>query len=84
MGAIAGIYTLVKTPEILYNGKVSAHKKGKDMDVYIKTNALQKDLYEEMNNKALSANNEEKKVLSQQYFKLNAAQGSPPNFSQNV
>ena len=53
IGAMAALYTLIKTPEIIYKGKVNAFVKGKDMDVYIKGNKVEKELYNQMNEKAL-------------------------------
>lgn len=79
IGAIAAIYTLYKTPEIMYDGKVNAFVKSKDMDVYIKGNKVEKALYEQMNDKAQNATKEEKEVLAQQYLKLKAAKNQIPD-----
>lgn len=73
-------YTMVKTPEVMYNGKVNAFKKGKDMNVYIKGNKVEKELYNQLNDKAKDASVEEKEVLSQQYLKLKAAKNQTPDF----
>lgn len=78
--AIAALYTLTKTPEIMYKGKVNAFKKGKDMDVYIKGNKVERHLYDQMNEKAKDATPEEKKKLSEQYLKLKAAKNQTPDF----
>lgn len=80
IGAVAALYTLYKTPEIMYKGKVNAFVKGKDMDVYIKSNNVEKELYNQMNDKAKNASADEKKVLSQQYLKLKAAKNQVPDF----
>lgn len=80
IGAVAAIYTLSKTPEIMYNGKVNAFKKGKDMDVYIKGNKVERELYDQMNEKAENATPEEKKILAQQYLKLKAAKNQIPDY----
>jgi len=82
VGVMAALYTLVKTPEIMYKGKVNAFVKGKDMDVYIKGNKVEKELYNQMNEKAKNATTEEKKVLAQQYLKLKAAKNQTPEFVQ--
>jgi len=79
VGAIAAIYTLYKTPEIIYKGKINAFTKGKDMDVYIKSNNVEKELYNQMNDKAKVATPEEKDILSQQYLKLKAAKNQVPD-----
>lgn len=78
--AVAAIYTLFKTPEIVYQGKVNAFKKGKDMDVYVKGNKVERELYEQMNDKAKNATFEEKKKLAIQYLKLRAAKNQLPDF----
>lgn len=80
IGLMAALYTLVKTPEAMYNGKVNAFKKGKDMDVYVKGNKVEKHLYDQMNDKAKEATPEEKKKLSEQYLKLKAAKNPTPDF----
>lgn len=74
------VYTLVKTPEVMYNGKVKAFTKGKDMNVYIKSNKVERELYDQMNDRAKSASEDEKKVLAQQYLKLTAAKNQVPDF----
>lgn len=83
IAVVSALYTLVKTPEIMYDGKVNAFKKGKDMDVYIKGNEVEKELYNQMNDKAKEATPEEKEILKQQYLKLKAAKNQTPDFIQN-
>lgn len=80
VAAVAAVYTLYKTPEIIYQGRVNAFKKGKDMDVYTKGNKVERELYEQMNVKAANANFEEKKKLAEQYLKLRAAKNQLPDF----
>lgn len=80
VAAVAAVYTLYKTPEIVYQGKVNAFKKGKDMDVYVKGNKVERELYEQMNEKAKVASFEEKKKLAVQYLKLRAAKNQMPDF----
>ena len=80
IGVVAALYTLFKTPEIVYNGKVNAFIKSKDMDVYSKSNKVEKELYNQMNDKAKEATPDEKKVLAQQYLKLKAAKNQVPDF----
>ena len=79
IGVVAGLYTLYKTPEIMYKGKVNAFVKDKDMDVYIKSNEVEKELYNQMNDKAKDASEEEKEVLAKQYLKLKAAKNQVPD-----
>lgn len=83
VAAIAALYTLYQTPKIMYEGKVNAFKKGKDMDLYIKGNKVEKELYDQMNEKAENAKTkEEKQRLYQQYLKLVAAKNQVPEFVQ--
>lgn len=80
VAAVAAVYTIYKTPEIMYQGKVNAFKKGKDMDVYVKGNKVERELYEQMNDKAKYASFEEKRKLAIQYLKLRAAKNQLPDF----
>ncbi len=80
IGAVAAIYTIYKTPEVMYKGKVNAFVKGKDMDVYSKSNKVEVALYDQMNKKAKGATQEEKEILKQQYLKLRAAKNQTPDF----
>lgn len=80
VGCVALLYTLFELPKIMYQGKVNAFKKGKDMDVYVKGNKVERELYDQMNDKAKDATEEEKKVLSQQYLKLKAAKNQTPDY----
>ena len=79
---IALLYTAFKTPEIHYEGKVNAFRKGKDMDVYIKGNEVEKNLYSELNKKVKTATDEEKAELQQQYTLLKMAKNKVPEFAQ--
>ncbi len=77
---IAAVYTAYKTPDVMYNGKVNAFVKGKDMDIYTRSNSIEKSLYDEMNEKAKAATTkEEKEKLNQQYLKLRAAKNQVPD-----
>lgn len=80
VAAVALVYTIFKTPEIVYQSNVNAFKKGKDMDVYVKGNKVERELYEQMNDKAKNASFEEKKKLAVQYLKLRAAKNQLPDF----
>ena len=65
---------------INYEGNVNAFKKGKDMDVYIKGNKVEKELYTQMNEKAKTANKEEKAKLKDQYMMMQKAKNRVPDF----
>ncbi len=80
IGGFAILYTIFKAPNINYNGNVNAFKKGKDMDVYIKGNKVEKELYTQMNEKAKNANKEEKAKLKEQYMQMQAAKNKIPEF----
>lgn len=79
IGAVAALYTLYNAPKAMYNGKVNAFVKGKDMDVYAKSNEVEKELYNQMNAKAKNSTSEEKQILAQQYLKLKAAKNQVPD-----
>lgn len=80
VGVMAFIYTLYNMPKTLYNAKVNTFKKSKEMDVYIKGNAVEKELYNQMNEKAQNANEDDKAELNKQYAKLKAAKNVVPDF----
>ena len=50
------------------------------MDVYTKTNEVEKELYTQMNEKAKNADDEEKAKLKEQYLKIQAAKNQVPEF----
>jgi len=80
LGAFAAIYTIFFIPKINYNGNVNAFKKSKEMDVYIKGNETEKELYTQMNEKAKDANEEEKAKLKEQYLQMQMAKNKVPDF----
>ncbi len=82
VGILAAAYTAYNTPKALYKGKINAFKKEKEMDLYIKGNKVEKELYNQMNDAALKADNEQKKQLAIQYAKLRAAKNVVPDFVQ--
>ncbi len=73
-------YTVYNAPKAMYNAKINTFKKGKDMDVYIRENAVETELYNQMNDKAKNATPAEKEKLKQQYTKLKAAKNVVPDF----
>ena len=80
IGGFAALYTLFKAPKIKYDSKVNAYTKGKDMDVYIKGNAVEKELYTQMNEKAKTADSDEKAKLQAQYMQMQMAKNKVPDF----
>lgn len=84
IGGFALLYTLFKLPSINYNGNINTFKKKKEMDVYIKGNNIEKNLYTQMNNKAKTANSEEKEKLREQYTKMQMAKNKVPDFIKNL
>ncbi len=80
IAGFAVIYTLFKAPKINYEGNVNAFKKGKDMDVYIKGNSAEKEIYTQMNEKAKNADKEEKAKLKEQYMLMQKAKTKVPSF----
>lgn len=84
VSGFALLYTLFNAPKINYNGNINAFKKGKDMDVYIKGNNVEKELYTQMNEKAKIANSEEKAKLQQQYAQMQMAKNRVPDFIKDI
>lgn len=80
IGGFAILYTLFQTPKINYKGNINAFTKGKDMDIYIKSNNVEKELYTQMNEKAKNANEEEKEKLRKQYMQMQMAKNKLPDF----
>ncbi len=80
VGGFGILYTMFKAPKINYDGNVNAFKKGKDMDVYIQGNKAEKEIYTQMNEKAKTANDEEKAKLKEQYMQMQMAKNKLPDF----
>ncbi len=80
IGGFATLYTLFMTPKIKYQGKVNAFQKSKDMDVYIKGNKAEKEILTQMNEKAKSADDNEKAKLKEQYIQMQTAKNRVPEF----
>ncbi len=81
VSGFALLYTIFKAPKINYQGNINTFKKEKDMDVYIKGNNVEKELYTQMNEKAKTANNEEKARLKEQYMQMQMAKNKVPEFA---
>lgn len=80
IGGFALLYTLYKTPKINYDGKVNAFKKGKEMDTYLKSNKIEKDIYTQMNDKAQNSDFSEKEKLKEHFLQMQMAQNKVPDF----
>lgn len=83
IGGVALLYTLYKAPKINYEGNINAFKKGKDMDVYIKGNNVEKEILTQMNEKAQNADDKEKEKLKEQYMKMQMGKNQLPDFIKN-
>lgn len=80
VAVMALVYTIFNAPKAMYNAKVNTFKKTKEMDIYIKGNAIEAELYNQMNEKAKNATKEEKAAMGVQYAKLKAAKNVVPDF----
>ena len=80
IAGFAALYTLFKAPKINYQGNINAFKNKKDMDVYIKGNTAEKEIYTQMNEKAKNADEQEKAKLKEQYLKMQVAKNKIPDF----
>ena len=74
------LYTAFHAPKIAYESKVNTFKKTKEMDVYIKSNQAERDLYTQLDEKAKESSVEEKSQLKEQYLKLKNAKNEVPDF----
>ena len=74
------LYTAFHAPKISYESKVNAYKKGQEMDVYIKANEAEKELYTQLDEKAQYSSPEEKEALKEQYLKMKNAKNQVPDF----
>lgn len=74
------LYTAFHAPKIAYESKVNTFKKSKEMDVYIKSNEAERELYAQLDEKAKQSNPQEKTQLKEQYLKLKNAKNEVPDF----
>lgn len=75
------LYTIFNAPKIAYNSKVNAYKKRQEMDVYIKGNQAERELYSQLNQEAQNTTSkEEKELLKKEYLQLRNAKNLPPEF----
>lgn len=80
VSGVAIVKTLYNAPKIAYDSKVNTFKKSQEMDVYTKANEAEKNLYEELDNKAKEGSPKEKDALKEQYLKLKNAKNQVPDF----
>ncbi len=81
VGLLASIYTIYNAPKSMYQGKVNAHKKSEEMDVYLQSNRIEQDLYNQVGEQAKNATTvEEQQKAKEQYAKLKAAKNQAPSF----
>ena len=74
------LYTAFHAPKIAYESKVNTFKKSKEMDVYVKSNNAEKELYTQLDERAKNSSAEEKAQLKEQYLKLKNAKNQTPDF----
>ena len=74
------LYTAFNAPKIAYESKVNTFKKSKEMDVYVKANEAEKELYTQLDEKAQNSSGEDKTQLKEQYLKLKNAKNQTPDF----
>lgn len=80
ISGFALLYTAFHAPKIAYESKVNSYKKSKEMDVYIKANEAERELYEALDNKAKESTPEEKEKLKTQYMQMKNAKNQVPEF----
>ena len=77
---VAILYTAFNAPKIAYESKVNSYKKSKEMDVYVKANEAERELYTQLDEKAKMSDKEEKFQLKEQYLKMKNAKNQVPEF----
>ena len=80
IAGFAFLYTLFNSPKIAYNGKINTFTKSKEMDVYVKANNAEKEIYTQLAQKAKDATPQEKNALKSQYAKMAIAKNKVPEF----
>lgn len=80
LSGFALLYTILNAPKIAYKSKVNTFQKGKEMDVYIKANEAERELYTQLDEKAQNSSQEEKDNLKTQYLMMQNAKNRPPEF----
>jgi len=84
VSGFALLYTLLNTPKIIYKSKVNKFKKSKEMDVYIKANEAEKEIYTQLSQNAKSADRNKKAELKEQYLQMRMAKNQVPDFVKKI
>lgn len=82
ISGFALLYTLYKAPKIAYDSKVNTFKKSKEMDVYIKSNEAEQNIYSQMSEQAKIADDEQRDKLKGQFMQMQKAKNKVPDFIQ--
>lgn len=81
IGILAALYAGFNAPKSMYQGKINAHKKAEEMDIYLESNRIEKELYLEVDKKAKEAKTEEElSAVNKQAMMLRAAKNEVPSF----
>ena len=83
ISGFAILYTLFNAPKIAYKSKVNTFVKSKEMDVYIKSNFAEKEIYQQLADKAKNASGQDKEALKKQYAKMVLTKNKVPDFVKN-
>lgn len=81
IGALAALYAAYNAPKSMYQGKINAHKKAEEMDIYLEGNRIEQELYSEVGKKAKEAKTtEEMEAVKKQAMVLRASKNEVPSF----
>lgn len=80
VSGFALLYTMANAKKIAYESKVNTFQKGKEMDVYIKANEAEREIYTQLSDKAKTSDEVEKEELKEQYMKMRMAKNRVPDF----
>ena len=77
--ALSAIMTLVTLPKALYNTSIKTVQKKKDMDVYIRSNEVEKKVFEKLDEKSKETETkEDQKKLADNFLKMQSAKQRAP------
>jgi len=76
--AIGLLYFLTHLPKNLYEKKKEVFVKKNEWNVYSRTNAAEKNIYERIHQEAMNADNERKSELAKDWLKMQTARNQPP------
>ncbi|OGI00246.1 MAG: hypothetical protein A2Y25_05240 [Candidatus Melainabacteria bacterium GWF2_37_15] len=76
--AIGGLYFLTHLPKNLYEKKKEVFVKKNEWNVYSRTNAAEKNIYERMHQESQNADNEHKSELAKDWLKMQTARNQVP------